>query len=86
VEILELRTGNVSLEFNPAERVEIWQRLEQFGKIRRERHVIHDVVKVGKVDLIYYHEWDEPCLISTSRAGAGLLREIVWKSARSKAA
>ena len=45
-----------------------------------------DIIKVGKIDLIYYHEWDEPCLISTSKAGAGLLRELVSKGSRSKAA
>lgn len=76
MQILELSTGNVSLEFGPEEAGEVLRRLKSFGKVRRSSHVIHDLLKVGDVEIIYYHEWEEPCLISVTEAGSHILREL----------
>jgi hypothetical protein len=86
MELLELSTGDVSLEFKPREAKPLLRRLEEFGRVRSSPHAVHDLLKVGKIELIYYHEWDEPCLISTSPAGSALLRELAAKPVRRKAA
>lgn len=87
MQILELPEGKVSLEFAPSEANRIQQVLKTFGKVRRRQEgVVHDLLKIGRIELIYYFEWDEPCLISTSPAGSTLLRELAAKSIRSQAA
>lgn len=86
MQILELATGNVSLEFHPDETGEVFRRLETFGKIRRSKGAVHDLVKVGDVELIHYSEWDEPCLIAASGKGSLLLRKLAAKKPSHKAA
>lgn len=79
MQILELATGNVSLEFRPEEVSEVFRRLESFGKIRRSKGAVHDLIKVGDVELVHYFEWDEPCLIAASDKGSSLLRKLAAK-------
>ena len=86
MQILDLPEGKISLEFKPREASQILRRLEQFGSVRRTPGAIHQLITVGKVELIYYSEWDEPCLISTTLAGSNLLRDLAAKPVRSKAA
>lgn len=76
MQILELGTGNISLEFRPDEGREVFRRLEKFGKVARSKGVVHDLLKIGDVELIYYFEWDEPCLIANSTLGNSLLRKL----------
>ena len=86
MKLLQLPKGMVSLEFPPSERDDLMRRLALLGSVKRQRHASHEKVSVGAVQFIHEDEWDEPCLISTSVAGADLLRELVSKQARSKAA
>lgn len=76
MQILELTTGNVSLEFRPEEGSEVFRRLQSFGKVRRSKGAVHDLIKVGDIELVHYSEWDEPCLIAASDKGNSLLRKL----------
>ena len=86
MKLLELRKGVVSLEFLPSERDKLVRRLERFGTVKRRTQASYDMISVGTVQFIHQDEWDEPCLISTSAEGSDLLRALVSKPARSKAA
>jgi hypothetical protein len=86
MKLLKLPEGMVSLEFLPSERDELMRRLRHFGTVKRQPQASYDRISVGAVQLIHEDEWDEPCLISTSAAGADLLREVASKSTSSKAA
>lgn len=86
MQILELATGNVSLEFRPDETGEVFRRLESFGKIRRSKGVVHDLIKIGDIELVHYFEWDEPCLIAASDKGTAILRKLVNSGSQSRAA
>jgi hypothetical protein len=86
MQILELATGNVSLEFRPDEAGEVFRRLESFGKIRRSKGVVHDLITIGDIEFVHYFEWDEPCLIAASETGTALLRKLVDSGSRSHAA
>lgn len=86
MEILELTTGNVSLEFRPDETSDVFRRLETFGEVHRSKGVVHDLVRVGDVELIHYFEWDEPCLIAASESGSAMLRKMAGSGRRRRAA
>ena len=86
MKLLELPDGMVSLEFESAEGEQLMRSLEQFGTVKRRVQPTYDEVSVGTVQLIHEHEWDEPCLISTSAPGASLLRQLASKRPHSKAA
>ncbi len=86
MQILELATGNVSLEFHPDEVGEVLRRLESFGRISRSKGAVHDLIKVDGVELILYSEWDEPCLIAASDKGSSLLRKLAAVKPSNRAA
>ena len=86
MKLLELPEGMLSLEFLPAEGDEVMRRLKQFGPVKRRWHASYDKITVGNVDFLRENEWDQPCLISTSPAGAALLRQLISKLTHSKAA
>jgi hypothetical protein len=75
--LLELDSGNVSLEFDEAELDALKAAIaDRFGGIRTIRKTaLHDVVQFGGEEFTYYHEWD-PCLISQSAEGARMLRTV----------
>jgi hypothetical protein len=79
VSLLELSDGGVSLELGAGDLDKVAEaicgRLGLGPLVTLERAALYDVVEVAGEQLLYYHEWD-PCLISTSPAGARLLRRI----------
>ena len=77
MKILDISPGSLSLEFAPYEKAIVMQRLEDFGRITVAHEATFDRIKVAQVELIYLNEWDEPCLISSTPAGARLLKSIV---------
>lgn len=74
--LLDLATGNVSLEFRAAEFDAILSALKRFGKVRVQPHASHEIVSVDGEELILMNEWDDPCLISQTRAGKKLLQAV----------
>jgi hypothetical protein len=86
MKLLELPEGMVSLEFEPSERDHVIERLKKFGSFRRHPQATFVKVSVGREQFIYENEWDDPCFISTSVAGANLLRQLAVKPARNRAA
>ncbi len=86
MKLLELPDGMVSLEFQASERGGLMERLGKFGSVRRQPQARYVRISVGPEQFVYQDEWDEPSLISTSKAGAKLLRRLVASPAHSKAA
>jgi hypothetical protein len=84
--IVDLRDGGASLEFSAREADAVSQVLDRLGAKRTARGAVHDMVTVGKDELIYYFEWDEPCLIAKTQSGSKLLRRILAQLSQSKAA
>ena len=76
MKLIELDTGNVSLEYSAKEAAAVKRRLRRAGVVSIAKAATYDVVSVGGMSFIAMNEWDEPCLISQSSAGAALLREI----------
>jgi hypothetical protein len=76
ISLLELPSGNVSLEFDAADAGRLSAALAAAGPVRvLERSALHDLVEFEGERFLYYREWD-PCLISTSPAGASVLRRL----------
>lgn len=86
MQVLELSTGNVSLEFEPDETGEVFRRLESFGKLKRTKHVVHDLIRLGDLEFVHYFEWDDPCLIANSSKGSAVLRTLAAEHGQSHAA
>ena len=84
--IIELKDGGASLEFSSSESSAISQALDRLRAKRTERGVMHDVYTVGKDHLIYYSEWDDPCLIAKTSTGSKILRQMFAELSQSKAA
>ena len=84
--IVDLKDGGASLEFSASEADAISQILGRLGAERTSRGAVHDLVRLGKDELIYYFEWDEPCLIAKTPSGSKLLRRMVADLSQSKAA
>ena len=84
--IVDLKDGAASLEFSTNEAEAVSRILGRLGAKRTTTGAVHDLVTVGKDELIYYFEWDEPCLIAKTPAGSKLLRRILAQLLQSKAA
>jgi hypothetical protein len=74
--LLDLPTGAVSLEFEPAEFDAVLAALERFGRVQVHRRASHEILAVGDEEFILMNEWDEPCLISKTGAGMRLLQRL----------
>lgn len=74
--LLELEGGNVSLEYRPAEAKALTAALRRAGRIRVQKAATHDIVSLNGMSFIAVNEWDDPCLISHSPAGAAFLRAL----------
>src|SRR3546814_2554213 len=77
MKLIELDAGNVSLEYRPEDEAVVKRRLGEAGRLRVTKAATHDVISVAGMRFIAMNDWDEPCLISQSIAGAALLRSIV---------
>ncbi|MCM8729428.1 hypothetical protein ACFO8O_00405 [Hephaestia sp. GCM10023244] len=77
MKLIELDAGNVSLEYRPEDAAVVRRRLGEAGRLRVTKAATHDVISVAGMRFIAMNDWDEPCLISQSTAGAALLRSIV---------
>jgi hypothetical protein len=86
MKLLELPEGMVSLEFEPSERDGLIRSLKRFGPLKRRPRATHVDISVGGEQFIYENEWDEPCLISTSKGAAAILREVASGAGQSAAA
>lgn len=84
--IVDLKEGGASLEFSAREADAVGQMLGRMGAKRSPGGSVHEIVKVGKDELIYYFEWDEPCLIARTPSGSKLLRRLLAQLSQSKAA
>jgi hypothetical protein len=77
ISLLDLPSGVVSLEFDAADAARLGAALAaHLGPVHvLEQSALYDLVEFGSERFLYYHEWD-PCLISTSAAGAIALRRL----------
>ena len=75
--LVELPTGRVSLEFRAAEFDALLGRLRVFGKVSRDAMPSYDLLSVGGEQFILMNDWDEPCLISRTQPGDDLLRQAL---------
>lgn len=76
MEILELGDGRVSLELEQADLAGVLEALRRFGDVRREEKATYDILHLGETQIIFENEWDAPCLLSTDRRGAAILRSL----------
>lgn len=80
--VLELGSDRVSLEFSLDELPTILSRLQRRGKVTRRQEATFDVLMVQGEELLLMNEWDEPCLLSKTAAGNAILRSLVHGRAR----
>jgi hypothetical protein len=66
-----------SLEF-ASEDIKIVQQaiLDLFGEATSERHITCSTMVFGGEKFLFQNEWDDPCLIASTRAGHNLLLQI----------
>jgi hypothetical protein len=77
MQILELDSGRLSLEFSPDETDSVFAGLRAVaGRAPLSRHAFatHELIGIGPENIILMSDWDEPCLISQTQAGDALLR------------
>ena len=74
--VLELGSERVSLEFARDEFPKIMSRLRKRGKVTRRQEATFDVLKVRGEEFILMDEWNEPCLLSRSPEGDAILRAV----------
>ena len=74
--IIEMASNNVSLEFGPSELDAVLSGLRGYGQLRREARTTYELLTVDGEQFIFENEWDEPCLISKSARGDAMLREL----------
>lgn len=82
--LLKLSSGRASLEFQIDEFESIRSKLRDFGPVESKMSGICTVLSVAKEELVYYNEWDEPCLISGSVEGDRILGEIAQSAIPSR--
>ena len=85
VNVLELNSERVSLEFARDEFPTIMSRLRRRGKVSRRQEASFDILEVRGEEFILMDEWDEPCLLSRSPAGDAILRAVAQVRGRSGA-
>lgn len=84
--VLDLAGGGASLEFAPEHAAEVIQSLHRFGPVQRTQGAVHDVIEVSNEQIIFYSDWDEPCLIASSVRGVAILRQLAAELAHPRAA
>lgn len=77
ISILTLSDGGVSLEFSSTDAKAVREAIRQrYGRMRRRWFVVSADVTFGGERFIFQNEWNDPCLISRSPAGASMLEQI----------
>ena len=77
VSILNLTEGGVSLEFDSGDTKAVREAIRRrYGPLRRRWHVLSADVTFGGERFVFQNEWNDPCLISRSAAGAEMLERI----------
>ncbi len=76
-ELKTLSNGSVSLEFARSDWPHILEEISKhFGTVTVSHAIIHSLVKFGGASFIFYHEWEEACLISPTGDGIELLKKL----------
>lgn len=74
---MTLSGGGVSLEFDPADAPAVREVIaRRYGRMRRRWFGIATAVTFGGERFVFQNEWNDPCLISRSDAGADMLERI----------
>lgn len=76
MQLLELESGRISLEFQSEEFDSVIAQLLSFGSAKARAGKISDEVFVNDQRFIYLDEWGDRCLISTSILGDQMLIDI----------
>jgi len=84
--LVDLASGSMSLEFARDEQPIVMERLNALGDVQISDRATYATMRVAGIDLIYMNEWDEPCLISSTTAGAALLGRVMGWSEEPKRA
>jgi hypothetical protein len=74
--LLELESGNLSIEYQPEEQAIIKWGMNRIGPSFRTAGLDIDVVHVDGVRLINGYGWGQPCLISADRRGRRVLLQL----------
>lgn len=74
-----------SLEFNPKDKDAVKAVIrELYGDPKVISHGIVSTVQVDGEEFTYQNEWDDPCLITSTVRGAGILQLIADKLAKER--
>ena len=74
---MTLTGGGVSLEFDTADAPTVRKAIaRRYGRMRRRWLVLAAEVTFGGESFVFQNEWNDPCLISRSAAGAEMLERI----------
>lgn len=77
VSILPLSNSRLSLEFVEQDSPRVRKAIKDlFGGLDESRKVVHSEIRFGGCKFIFYHEWDDWCLISASSEGNDHLTKI----------
>ncbi|GGA40463.1 hypothetical protein [Sphingomonas psychrolutea] len=76
MQLLELPSGMVSLEYAAQDQVEVSARLKTLAAVSVTNHATYSEVKVGDEAFLHMSDWDEPCMIAQSEAGNAILRRV----------
>lgn len=74
--LLELESGNVSIEYQPEEQTIIKRGMDRIGPSFRSSAFDLDIIHVDGIRLINLHSWGQPCLISADRGGRRFLLQL----------
>ena len=78
VTLVSLSDGkSSSLEF-ASDNIEIVRQaiLDLFGVATSEQHITYSTIVFGGEKFLFQNEWDDPCLIASTKAGRNLLLQI----------
>ena len=77
IELLKLRNGHLSLEFEEKDVPEVVETITTiFGKASEKQYVMAAEVTFGGATFICQNEWEDPCLISSTHEGDQCLRQL----------
>ncbi|CAA9532876.1 MAG: hypothetical protein AVDCRST_MAG31-2561 [uncultured Sphingomonas sp.] len=76
MQILTLDNGGASLEFTARETPAVLESLKRAGAVRSEQGACYDAFSLAGEQIVFYFEWDEPCLIANTPGGVALLRRL----------